>query len=49
MAQDNLIDLKKPEASVRHPITDILRLGTRQILTAALEAEIQVFCDNTKS
>ena len=43
MAQDNLIGLKKPEASVKDPITDILRQGTRQILTAALEAEIQGF------
>ena len=43
MAQDNLIDLKKPEAYAKDPITDILRQGTRQILTAALEAGIQGF------
>ena len=43
MAQDNLIDLKKPEASVNDPITDISRQDTRQILTTELEAEIQGF------
>jgi transposase-like protein len=43
MAQDNLIDLKKPEAFVNDPITDILRQGARRLLTAALEAEIHGF------
>jgi len=43
MTQDNVIDLKKPEAFVNDPITDILRQGARRLLSAALEAEIQSF------
>ena len=37
MTQDNVIDLKKPESFIDDPITDILRQGTRRLLTAALE------------
>jgi len=43
MSKDNLIDLKKPEAFVDDPITDILRQGARRLISAALEAEIQTF------
>ena len=43
MTKDNLIDLKKPESFIDDPITDILRQGTRRLLTAALEAEIEAF------
>ena len=43
MPQDNVIDLKKPESFIDDPITDILRQGTRRLLTAALEAEIETF------
>ena len=48
MAQDNLIDLKKPEAFVNDPLTDILRQGARRLLTAALEAEVQSFLQQYK-
>jgi transposase-like protein len=48
MVKDNLIDLKKPEAFVDDPITDILRQGARRLLTAALEAEIQGFLQQYK-
>ena len=48
MAKDNLIDLKKPEAFVNDPITDILRQGARRLLTAALEAEIHEFLQRYK-
>lgn len=48
MAQDNLIDLKKPEAFINDPITNILRQGARRLLTAALEAEIQSFLQQYK-
>ena len=48
MAQDNLIDLKKPEAFVNDPITDILRQGARRLLTAALEVEIETFLQQYK-
>jgi transposase-like protein len=43
MSKDNVIDLKKPE--IDDPITDILRQGARQLLTAALEAEIDSFLE----
>jgi transposase-like protein len=48
MAKDNVIDLKKPEAFVDDPITDILRQGSRRLLTAALEAEIETFLNQYK-
>ena len=48
MAHDNLITLKKPESFVNDPLTDILRQGARQLLTAALEAEIQDFLQQYK-
>ena len=48
MSKDNLIDLKKPEAFVDDPLTDILRQGARRLLTAALEAEVQVFLQQYK-
>jgi len=48
MDKDNLIDLKKPEAFVDDPLTDILRQGARRLLTAALEAEIQGFLQQYK-
>lgn len=43
MTQDNVIALKKPE--IEDPITDILRAGARQLLAAALEAEIEQFLE----
>lgn len=43
MAQDSVIDLKKPATFIDDPITDILRQGARRLLTAALEAEIETF------
>jgi putative transposase len=43
MTKDNVIDFKKPETFFDDPITDILRQGARQLLSAALEAEIDNF------
>jgi putative transposase len=48
MSKDNLIDLKKPEAFVDDPITDILRQGARRLISAALEAEIEAFLQQYK-
>jgi transposase-like protein len=48
MAQDNLIDLKKPESFIDDPITDILRQGARRLLCAALEAEVETFLKQYK-
>ena len=48
MSKDNVIDLKKPEAFVDDPITDILRQGARKLLAQALETEIEIFLYNYK-
>ena len=43
MPQNNIIEIKKPEAFVEDPITEILRNGAKKLLTEALEAEIESF------
>ncbi len=48
MSQDNVIDLKKPEPFVEDPLTDILRQAAKRLLTAALEAEINLFLNQYK-
>ena len=48
MAQDNVIDLIKPESFIADPITDILRQGARRLLATALEAEINLFLNEYK-
>jgi len=45
MMQDNLIELKKPEAEFEDPLTEILRRGARQLLAQALEAEVSLFLE----
>ena len=45
MMQDNLIELKKPEAEFEDPLTEILRRGARQLLAQALEAEVSLFME----
>ena len=48
MSKDTVIDFKKPETFFDDPLTDILRQGARQLLSAALEAEIQGFLQQYK-
>ena len=48
MRKDNVIDFKKPEPFIDHPITTLLRQGARQLLNAALEAEISIFLNHYK-
>jgi hypothetical protein len=43
MSKNNVIDLKKTEAFVDDPITDILRQGARKLLAQALELEVAEF------
>jgi hypothetical protein len=43
MSNDNVIELKKPDAFVDDPITDILHQGARKLLAWALETEIDIF------
>ena len=45
MMQDNLIELKKPEAEFEDSLTEILRKGARQLLAQALEAEVLLFME----
>jgi len=48
MAKDNAIGLKKPEPFIEDPLTDILRQGARRLLSAALEAEVEIFLQQFK-
>ena len=48
MSNDNVIDLKKPEAFVDDPLTVILRKGARKLLAQALETEIEIFINQYK-
>jgi putative transposase len=43
MKKDNVIGIKKPEAFINDPISELLRHGARRLLNAALEAEISSF------
>jgi len=43
MPQNNIIGIKKPEAFVEDPSTEVLRNGAKKLLTEALEAEIESF------
>jgi len=43
MPQNNIIGIKKPEAFVEDPITEVLRNGAKKLLSEALEAEIESF------
>jgi putative transposase len=43
MKKDTVIDLKKPDIVAEDPLTEVLRKGARQLLTQALEAEIESF------
>jgi len=48
MKNDNVIDIKKPEAFIADPISEVLRHGARRLLTVALEAEIESFLNQYK-
>jgi transposase-like protein len=48
MNNDNVMDIKNPEAFINDPISEILRHGARRFLTAALEAEIESFLNQYK-
>jgi len=43
MKNDNVFEIKKPEAFVDDQITQIIRQGARKLLAQALEAEIELF------
>ena len=43
MSNDNVFEIKKPEAFVDYPITRIFREGAGKWLAQALEAEIEFF------
>jgi putative transposase len=43
MRNDNVFEIKKPEAFVDDPITQIIRQGAKRLLAQALEAEIELF------
>ena len=43
MRNDNVFEIKKPEAFVDDQITQIIRQGARKLLAQALEVEIELF------
>jgi len=43
MKKDTVVELKKPEVVIEDPLTEVLKRGARQLLTQALEAEIEAF------
>ncbi len=45
MKNDNVFEIKKPEAFVDDQITQIIRQGARKLLAQALEVEIEFFID----
>ena len=45
MSNDNVFEIKKPEAFVDDPISRIIRQGARKLLAQALETEIELFID----
>jgi len=44
MSNDTVIPLRQPEA-ISDPLTDVLRNGARELLTRAIEAEVDVFLE----
>jgi transposase-like protein len=48
MSKDNVIELRKPEAFVDDPITEVLRTGARRLLAEALEFEIEDYISQYK-
>ena len=48
MSKDNVIALKKPEA-IKDLLTEVIRTGARQLLAAAIEAEVEEFLANHNS
>lgn len=49
MEKDNVIELKKPEAIIEDPITELLHKGARRLLSMALEEEIENFISHYKT
>ena len=45
MKKDTVIALKKPEHIAEDPLMEILRKGAREMLKAALEAEVDSFLE----
>jgi len=41
MSNDTVISLRQPDA-ISDPLTDVLRNGARELLTRAIEAEVDV-------
>ena len=45
MKKDTVVELKKPEVVAEDPLMQLLRQGARQMLTKALEAEVDEFLE----
>lgn len=45
MKKDTVVELKKPEVVTEDPLTEICRKGAREMLTRALEDEVERFLE----
>ncbi len=45
MKKDTVVELKKPDTVAEDPLMEILRKGAREMLTRALEAEVETFLE----
>ena len=43
MKEDNIVQLRAPGSFSEDPLTEVLRLGARQLLAHAVEAEVSAF------
>jgi putative transposase len=48
MSKDNVIAIKKPDTFVDDPISEILRQGARNLISQALEIELELFINQYK-
>jgi hypothetical protein len=48
MSKDNVIAIKKPDTFVDDPISEILRQGARNLISQALEIELELFINQNR-
>ena len=49
MCQNKIIELKKPEEFNEDPLTELLRNGAKQLISDAIEAELQELLNQNDS
>lgn len=49
MKEDNIVQLRAPGSFSEDPLTEVLRLGARQLLAHAVEAEVEQYFQKKRS